>query len=395
MTDHRTGLVHDYSRLPGLLGEGLVNWRGTAEQLWNAAEVSERRANARVGRELRPALPVELPLDEQRRLVHGFCCWLHDHHQIAAHWVIHAPNFHDPAAEKRHWKARESDAGRKAYEQALCNPDLTNLNFHAHIRWTVRRVDKETEAFGDKTREFDRTNPFELSAEERREGREPEEKIVGREVIRNILSEWERRTNAALKRAGSSARINLRSYEAMAAAGDAPEGLEPQEHMGPRNSAKARAAEHPIDPVMPMVAVRNAQKKQRNEERWKAWFELRHLEREKARLENEGARIAAERERNRKAQARQDKAKISTAATTAEATAVLADAQSVDLPRAELSFDMITRWARSGDPAPTEIEEFDKRIDPETYENPDTTEAPREEFRIVRRSKARTRGRTE
>ncbi|SEK95027.1 MobA/MobL family protein [Roseivivax marinus] len=394
MTDHRTGLVHNYSRLPGLLDEDLVNWEGTAEQLWNAAEASETRINARVGRELRPALPVELPLDEQRRLVHGFCCWLKDQHQIAAHWVIHAPNFHAPDTGKQLWKASNTDAGKEAYKKALLDPSLTNLNFHAHIRWTVRRVDKETGTFGEKTREFDRTNPRELSAEERRDGLEPEEKIVGRDVVKNIRSEWEKRTNAALKRIGSSARIDLRSYEAMAAAGDAPDGMEAQEHLGPRNSAKARAAEHPVDPVMPMAAVRNAEKKLRNERRWKSWLELRNLEREKSRLENEGARIAADRERDRKERARKEKVKVAAATTLAEAEVALVEAQSVDIPLAGISFEEIIEWAQSGSPTPADHEEFDSGIDPETYENPDTIEAPREELRVVRKSKGMVRGRT-
>ncbi len=395
MTDERTGLMHNYSRMPGLLGEGLVNWRGTAEQLWNAAEASEKRINARVGRELRPALPAELPLAEQRRLVHGFCCWLHDHHRIAAHWVIHAPNFRDSKKEKFLWKGRTTDAGKKAYEGALRNPDLTNLNFHAHIRWTVRRVDKETGAFGEKTREFDRTNPRELSAEERRDGLEPEVKIVGRDVVKNIRKEWERRTNAALKRVGSSARIDLRSYEAMAAAGDAPEGMEPQTHMGPRNSARSRDAEHPIDPVMPMVAVRNAEKKQRNDDRWKSWLELRYLEREKARLENEGAKIACERELKRKAQACQEKNKVATASNLDDIKAIVAEAHSIDTSSKEASIEAIIDWARSGDAPPKKVDEFNCKINPETYENPDTIEAPRDKLRIVRVSTTRVRGRSE
>ena len=126
-----------------------------------------------------------------------------------------------------------------------------------------------------------------------------------------------------------------------------------------------------------------------------SWLELRRLEREKARLENEGAKIAAERERDRRMRARQERAAVATATTSAEAEAVLADAQSFDLPLAGISLHEITEWARSGCPSPGESEEFDRRIDPETYENPDTVEAPRETLRVVRQSKVRVRGRAE
>jgi hypothetical protein len=53
----------------GLLSSEIIGWHGNAEQLWNAAEASETRNNARVARELRPALPAELPLPEQIKLV--------------------------------------------------------------------------------------------------------------------------------------------------------------------------------------------------------------------------------------------------------------------------------------------------------------------------------------
>lgn len=37
MTDQRAGRFHNYSRVPGLLGEGLLNWKASADELWNAA----------------------------------------------------------------------------------------------------------------------------------------------------------------------------------------------------------------------------------------------------------------------------------------------------------------------------------------------------------------------
>ncbi|WP_082025168.1 MobA/MobL family protein [Ruegeria sp. ANG-R] len=74
--DARVGRRFSPGRKVGLLSHELINWTGNAEELWNAAERSERRKNARVIRELRPTLPRELPLLEQVGLVRGFCLWL-------------------------------------------------------------------------------------------------------------------------------------------------------------------------------------------------------------------------------------------------------------------------------------------------------------------------------
>ncbi len=188
MTDHRTGLIYNFSGVSGLLGEGVLNWNGSAEELWNAAEASETRINSRVACELRPALPAELPLDDQLSLVRGFCLFLKDRYGVASHWCVHAPTFHDQKLGKRLWKDRHSNDGRKAYLSALSEAKLTNLNFHAHIRWTVRVVDRENGTFGEKTHTLDR-------------------RPSGAEEVKLIRAEWERRTNAALKKAGSSIRL--------------------------------------------------------------------------------------------------------------------------------------------------------------------------------------------
>ncbi|WP_370160454.1 MobA/MobL family protein, partial [Limimaricola soesokkakensis] len=130
MTDQRTGLAHNYKNVTGLLHEGVVNWDRSAEDLWNAAETSETRINARVYRELRPALPAELPLDDQRSLVRGFCLFLKDRYEVACHWVVHAPTFHDKSVGKRLWDNKSTEAGKAKYREALTDPEMTNRNFH-------------------------------------------------------------------------------------------------------------------------------------------------------------------------------------------------------------------------------------------------------------------------
>lgn len=60
MTDARVDRSFNYRRSTGLLTQGLVNWTGSAEDLWDVAETAEKRVNARVARELRPVLQAEI-----------------------------------------------------------------------------------------------------------------------------------------------------------------------------------------------------------------------------------------------------------------------------------------------------------------------------------------------
>ena len=388
MTDHRTGLSYNYRHTPGLLEEGLVNWRRSAEQLWNAAEKSEKRINSRVARELRPALPAELPLDEQHRLVHGFACWLKDEFGVAVHWVIHAPTFRKKMDSKNLWQDRGTDFGRKKYLAALFDPKMTNLNFHTHIRFTTRRVDERTGAFLEKTRELD-------------------DKKMGGECVMKIRGEWEKRTNAALKRAGSKARIDLRSYVSMAAAGDAPQGLRAQRHLGPSQTARGRRADETL--ASPHAATERDATRDRNQELWICWLEIRRLERAKARVKM-AATIAANREQARKEKALEEKRRITEAKTAEDQRNAIEAATSID--RIGVGNDALAaalHWARSGDgaaenfstadqvpcrsaqPTPDEAasptDDFDEEIDPETFVLPHAEDPPNRFHLIKRRSR--------
>ncbi|WP_372520329.1 MobA/MobL family protein [Limimaricola soesokkakensis] len=221
--DARLGQRFTERQRGGLLSHELVNWASDAESLWNAAEKAETRINSRVVRELRPSLPAELPLDQQVRLVRGYCLWLRDTYGVAVQANVHAPRFKDPELEAR-LRADRSPGAEERYRQALFDPEKTNLNFHAHILMTTRMVDRETGAFGDKTNDLDR-------------------KKTGPSEILKIRKVWETRTNAALAQAGAERRVDLRSYRDMAKARDAPEGLIAQKHLGPAQAARGRRFE--------------------------------------------------------------------------------------------------------------------------------------------------------
>lgn len=357
MTDERTGKTYNYSSVPGLLCSGMVNSKGSAAALWNAVEARETRINARVARELRPALPVELPLEQQRRLVHGYANWLKDEFGVAVHYVIHAPTFRSKEDSASLWRGRKSPEGLDAYLNALSDPAMTNLNFHAHIRFTTRTVDRETGVFGDKTRELDdlKTGPVHVT---------------------RMRDEWQKRTNAALAKAGSKARIDLRSYEAMAADGDAPEGLTAQRHLGPRDTARARRLRDETGVDSSAAGRARTETAQTNDELWMCWQQLRHLGREKARLEGVSARIAEEREAARRKDAEIEQRRIADATDVAARQRAIDAAKSVDMPREPTAWEQAVAWAADAGGEETEVQpEFEQVIDPETYEYPDTQPA--------------------
>ena len=63
--DKRTGEIHDFTRKGGVEDTVIVlptgsDWTPSREELWNAAELSEKRKDACVAREFEVALPAEL-----------------------------------------------------------------------------------------------------------------------------------------------------------------------------------------------------------------------------------------------------------------------------------------------------------------------------------------------
>ena len=376
MTDHRTGLIFNYRNVPGLLHEGLVGWKSSAEELWNAAEKSEVRSNARVARELRPALPAELPHNEQIRLVHGFACWLRDSFGVAVHYVTHAPRFFDEEWGKALWKNRGTEVGEQDYFTALNDPTKSNINFHAHIRFTTREVERDSGVFGEKTRVLDARD-------------------TGAACVLLMRQEWENRTNAALKRCGSSARIDLRSYADQAAAGDAPEGLGAQKHDGPKKAAINRKRQKSQAVSERSKERDRATVRSSNEALWQAWELKRARQREEDRRSGESQRIADEREAERRKEAAAHANRIGSAETDEARAAAVEQSHSVENPGAGGAWAQAISDAMTGRGVFADDLDNDARIDPENY---DLTYAPEPEpimrpVMVKRRSpRQRTRG---
>ncbi|WP_241962901.1 MobA/MobL family protein [Thalassorhabdomicrobium marinisediminis] len=353
--DERLGKRFRAGKRGGLLSHELINWDGDAATLWNRAEKAETRSNARVIRELRPSLPAELPLDEQVRLVRGFSLWLRDTYGVVVQADLHAPRFHDLKREQLH-QAGKLEMSSEAYIECLFDAEQSNRNFHAHILMTTRKVCSDTGSFGVKTRVLDdvKTGPNEFL---------------------RMRQEWEKRTNASLERIGSAARVDLRSYKDMAAAGDAPEGLIAQDHLGPRRAARSRRLEEQGGDDSAAGLCRKANK-MRNGMIWESWLQLRALEREKSR---DAAKVVArEREVARKKEADAQRRRLQDVQTGEEAEAVLAQASQFDSIKTGSVLAEAISWAsRKTDAPPSEQDdEFSEEVDLESFEPPPGPPAP-------------------
>lgn len=187
--DERTGETFDYTHRSGvehsenIIPEGMIK-SYTNSELWNAAELAERKSNSVVGREYVVALPCELTPEERKKLAVEFARKIVERYGVAANVAVHKPG-------------KEGD----------------HRNYHAHIMTSTRVL--RADGFGAKTRILDvrQTSRVEISA------------------LRDM---WAGMSNAYLERAGSDRRMDARSF--------AERGMErePEIHLGPTATAIER-----------------------------------------------------------------------------------------------------------------------------------------------------------
>ncbi len=182
--DERSGRTYDHSSrqdvmhkeiiLPGEFSAAQVSWARDRANLWNTAESTETRSNARVAREYLVALPVELSHAERVGLVKGFSQELAERYRFAVDYTIHAPRDF-PGSDPR--------------------------NFHAHLLATTREV--TTQGLGAKT-------TLEWSDAKRREiGLGP----AINELL-HVRERWAAATNEMLRAAHLEVRIDHRTLQA-------------------------------------------------------------------------------------------------------------------------------------------------------------------------------------
>lgn len=195
ITDERTGEMHDYTRKGGIQSTDIVlpdhgpEWAKDRAQLWNAAELAEKRKDACVAREFEVALPEELSPAERRRLALDFAKDMANREGCAVDVAIHAPG-------------KEGDS----------------RNHHAHILRTTRKV--EEGGLGAK-----------LDTE--KAGRKRVEDL---EAVR---SRWAQMTNERLRENGIDAVVDHRSLQ--------DQGIDrvPTKHLGPTATAIERRTKEP------------------------------------------------------------------------------------------------------------------------------------------------------
>ncbi len=119
ITDLRTGEVFNYNRKGGVLENEIVLPNGielpelTSQELWNRAEQSENRKDARVGREWEISLPHELSAEQRAVLAKSLALNIAERYGVACEYAIHHPS-------------RENSDER---------------NHHVHILTTTRKID--------------------------------------------------------------------------------------------------------------------------------------------------------------------------------------------------------------------------------------------------------------
>jgi len=199
LENERDGLVHDFSTRSGvehaeiaLPENAQIDWAKDRSVLWNAAEASEKRKDARVAREIEVALPAELSSEQRLALTREFAQHLANRYGVAVDFAIHSP----------HGKT-----------------DIRN--HHAHIMMTTRKV--ELAGLGEKSElELENKKLLALGLP------------TSHTQLREIRINWEERTNIHLAFAGFENRIDHRSHQDL--------GLEiaPTQHVGVHATQMAR-----------------------------------------------------------------------------------------------------------------------------------------------------------
>ena len=118
--DQRTGMTWDFTRRSGVEHAEIVlpdsasdagHWARDRSALWNAAELIEKRKDARTAREYGLALPHEFTREQQVELVRRFSLELARRYQVGVDFAIHLPHWHGD-----------------------------DRNIHAHVLTTTRQV---------------------------------------------------------------------------------------------------------------------------------------------------------------------------------------------------------------------------------------------------------------
>ena len=186
--DERQQMIHDYSRRDGVIHaeilapEGAPAWCYDREQLWNRVEAKEKRKDAQLARELRFAIPREVPESDRLALVRDYVQRTFVDRGMIADFAIHNKTASDG-----------------------------NEQPHVHVLLTMRPL--EGDDFGAKSRHEMVPCPEGRTHADGRpvmveSNRESWNSAV---YFDHCRERWETHANRALEAAGSEARIDRRS----------------------------------------------------------------------------------------------------------------------------------------------------------------------------------------
>lgn len=299
LTDERTGLVHDYTRKGGVVSSDLVLPDGQVAdrgQLWSAAELAEKRKDARTAREWVIALPAELDKDERTELARSFAEGLAQRYEVAVDLAVHEPSRHG-----------------------------SDKNHHAHLLTTTRKVSRlesGSVVLGEKAH-------IEHSDKARRAAGLGS----GADEVKAVREMWEGMANAALARAGQEARIDARSLK------DQGVDREATVHLGPK------AAEMERRGTGSDRGDQNRTVQANNQERTELVAKVAALQAEQARIEAEARRerlrqvVAAEQARRDEAARQEAERQEANRQEAARQAAVQAEQARKAAERAQLGQD--------------------------------------------------------
>jgi hypothetical protein len=168
IADARTGKVYDYRRVPGLEHAEILlpettagfgaDWARDRAALWNRAESSEPRANARVAREYTVALPHELPREARHALAKEFAQRIADRYGTAVDLALHGPT---ARGDTRNYHAHILATTRELTADGLGAKATIELNTHRrrardlqHVAYEFRELRRNwAELANDRLRE--------------------------------------------------------------------------------------------------------------------------------------------------------------------------------------------------------------------------------------------------
>ena len=132
ITNEITGEIHNYTKKQGVEHTEIILPNGiektiSSSELWNKAELSENRKDARVGREWVIGLPSELDKEQRKELAQNLAKDLAARYQVATQIAIHEPN-------------KQGD----------------QRNYHVHILTTTRKIDHDLKLTNKSDIELDR-----------------------------------------------------------------------------------------------------------------------------------------------------------------------------------------------------------------------------------------------